>query len=295
MSSRIILAILQVGVPETSKHRSRVCYATRLRTPWLRFVESAGESVKGRILVVEDNLPNREVMCDWLEANGHEVLSVNDVGSAVQTLKSQELDAVLLDVQLGDEDGLALAMWMRRQEKICAVPVIAVTAQAMVTEQRRFLEAGCNACVSKPVDFKLLAEQLERWMAPSNRLSGHPAGGGNDQSLLQDEPKARRRSSRSLATIALRIQSGGESLEAVTAVINLHGALILSGVNWPAETLLMVTNSRTRLSVQARVVWSSMHESDGAHKLGIEFVAPSPEFWGEQYDPDVIDSPEPPF
>jgi DNA-binding response OmpR family regulator len=75
--------------------------------------------VKGRILVVEDNLPNRELMCDWLEANGHEVLSVNDVGSAVHTLKNQDLDAVLLDVQLGDEDGLALAMWMRRQVKIC--------------------------------------------------------------------------------------------------------------------------------------------------------------------------------
>jgi CheY-like chemotaxis protein len=249
--------------------------------------------VKGRILVVEDNLPNRELMCDWLEANGHEVLSVNDVSSAVQTLKSQDLDAVLLDVQLGDEDGLALAMWMRRQEKICGIPVIAVTAHAMITEQGRFLQAGCNACVSKPVNFKLLAEQLERWMAPSNRLSGQPAEGGNGQDLLQDEPKVRRRSSRILATIPLRIRSGGESLEVFTAVINLHGALILSGVNWPAETLLMVTNSRTRLSVHARVVWAAMQKSGGTHKLGIEFVAPSPEFWGEQYDPDV-NSPEPP-
>jgi two-component system, cell cycle response regulator DivK len=246
--------------------------------------------MKGRILVVEDNLPNRELICDWLEANGHEVLSVNDIGSAVQTLKSQDLDAVLLDVQLGDEDGLTLARWMRRQETICAIPVIAVTAHAMVTEQRRFLEAGCNACVSKPVNFSLLAEQLERWTAPSNRLSGQPAGGGNGQSLLLDEPqKARRRSSRVLATIPLRIQSGGESLEASTAVINLHGALILSGVNWPAETLLMITNPRTRLSVHARVVWSAMQESDGPHKFGIEFLAPSPEFWGEQYDPEVTD------
>jgi hypothetical protein len=165
----------------------------------------------------------------------------------------------------------------------------------MITEQRRFLQAGCNACISKPVDFKLLAEQLERWMAPSNRLSDQPVEGGNGPDLLHDEPKVRRRSSRILATISLRIRSGGESFEAFTAVINLHGALILSGVNWPAETLLMVTNPRTRLSVQARVVWSAIQKSDGTHKLGIEFVAPSPEFWGEQYDPDVIDSPEPPF
>jgi CheY-like chemotaxis protein len=104
-----------------------------------RFADQAGESLKARILVVEDNLLNRELMCDWLEANGHEVLSVNDVGSAIQTIKNQDLDAVLLDVQLGDEDGLALARWMRRQVKFCGIPVIAVTAHAMATEQRRFL------------------------------------------------------------------------------------------------------------------------------------------------------------
>jgi len=51
----------------------------------------------------------------------------------------QRPDAVLLDIQLGDEDGLSLVVWMRRQPKLCRVPVIAVTAHAMVTERHRLV------------------------------------------------------------------------------------------------------------------------------------------------------------
>ena len=122
--------------------------------------------MKNRILVVEDNPMNRELLCDWLEAEGHEVLSAEDLGAAIRALEAQQPDAVLLDVQLGDEDGLSLAAWMRKQPTLCRVPVIAVTAHAMATEQQRFLEAGCNACVSKPLNFKLLSEQLEQWLGP---------------------------------------------------------------------------------------------------------------------------------
>lgn len=272
--------------------------------------------MRGRILVVEDNLPNRELMCDWLEANGYEVLSVSDILSAVEALKNQELDAVLLDVQLGNEDGLALAIWMRQETKFCGIPVIAVTAHAMATEQRRFLQAGCNACVSKPVNFKLLGEQLDWWLAPINRPSDQPVGStaghnraesdepvqhsplrtleenAEGRGLPTRRPKAQRRSPRVLANISLRIQSGGESLEAFTAVINLHGALIVSTVNWPAGTLLTATNLETRLTVHARVVWSAVQESNGAHKLGVEFEVGSPEFWGDRYDPEGVDFPE---
>jgi CheY-like chemotaxis protein len=119
-----------------------------------------------RILVVEDNGLNRELLCDWLEVEGYEVQSTENLQSATDALQQRETDAVLLDVQLGDEDGLSLAAWIRRQPNLCGVPVIAVTAHALVTEQQRFLEAGCNACISKPVNFKLLREQLQRWLEP---------------------------------------------------------------------------------------------------------------------------------
>lgn len=120
--------------------------------------------MKHRILVVEDNAPNRELLCDWLEVEGHEVSSVEDLTAAIRSLEDQQPDAVLLDVHLGDEDGLSLAAWMRKQPKLQSIPVIAVTAHAMVTEQQSFLQAGCNACVPKPINFDVLRKELDHWL-----------------------------------------------------------------------------------------------------------------------------------
>jgi CheY-like chemotaxis protein len=123
--------------------------------------------VKQRVLVVEDNPLNRELLCDWLAVEGYEVWSVEDLSAAIRSIEEREPDAVLLDVQLGDDDGLSLAAWMRKRPKLCSIPVIAVTAHALVAEQSRFLQAGCNACVSKPIDFTVLREELERWLQHS--------------------------------------------------------------------------------------------------------------------------------
>jgi CheY-like chemotaxis protein len=65
--------------------------------------------------------------------------------------------------------GLLTSTHSSQQPDLCGVPVIAVTAHAMVTEQQHFLQAGCNACVSKPVNFKLLSEQLEHWLNPRQK------------------------------------------------------------------------------------------------------------------------------
>lgn len=116
------------------------------------------------ILVVEDNPLNRELLCDWLESEGFQLSYAEDLATAMRSLTERQPNAVLLDVQLGDEDGLSLAAWMRKQSEFRAIPVIAVSAHAMVTEQEKFLEAGCNACVPKPIDFKVLREELNRWL-----------------------------------------------------------------------------------------------------------------------------------
>jgi CheY-like chemotaxis protein len=126
--------------------------------------------MKHRILVVEDNAANRELLSDWLEAEGFEVLSAENLEQAYSAFQNQPVHAVLLDIQLGREDGLSLAAWIRRDAKLQDLPVIAVTAHAMVTEQERVIQAGCNACVSKPIDFKLLGNQLGRWLRLATSL-----------------------------------------------------------------------------------------------------------------------------
>jgi two-component system cell cycle response regulator DivK len=121
--------------------------------------------MKSFILVVEDNLVNQELLQDWLEDEGFEVQSVANLQSALDALQSRAPHVVLLDVQLGREDGLELSAWIRSNPVMNHIPIIAVTAHAMMADQQRVAQAGCNACVSKPIDFAVLREQLREWLA----------------------------------------------------------------------------------------------------------------------------------
>ncbi|MGA7622096.1 MAG: PilZ domain-containing protein [Candidatus Acidiferrales bacterium] len=94
-----------------------------------------------------------------------------------------------------------------------------------------------------------------------------------------------RRSPRVVAVIPLEVHSSGESLEVTTAVINLHGALILSPVFWAEGTTLTIENKKTGLQIRGQIVWAGGKERSGVHKLGVEFEAASQDFWGSQYDP----------
>jgi two-component system cell cycle response regulator DivK len=128
--------------------------------------------MKPRILVVEDNPLSRELLCDWLETEGYDVTSTADLESAFAAVRSHQPHAVLLDIQVGGDDGLALATWIRQEPALREIPVIAVTAHAMANEQERILQGGCNACLSKPVDFTALQKQLQLFLrssAPSFR------------------------------------------------------------------------------------------------------------------------------
>lgn len=125
--------------------------------------------MKPRILVVEDNPLNRELLCDWLETEGYEVASTEDLKVAFELVRSQKPQAVLLDIQVGADDGLVLATWIREEPNFREIPVIAVTAHAMADERKRILEGGCNACLSKPIDFVALQKQLHIFLHRSQR------------------------------------------------------------------------------------------------------------------------------
>ena len=117
-----------------------------------------------RILVVEDNAFNSELLSDWLELEGYEAAIATDLNAAFAAVRNQPPDAVLLDVQLGSDDGLSLASWMREQNGLSQIPVIAVTAQAMLSDRQHILESGCKSIVSKPIDFVLLQQALKLWL-----------------------------------------------------------------------------------------------------------------------------------
>jgi CheY-like chemotaxis protein len=117
-----------------------------------------------RLLIVEDNPLNRELLCDWLDTEGFKVEAAANLREAFEALEARPPQAVLLDVQLGAEDGLTLATWIKNDPRFRNLPVIAVTAHALLTEQHRVMQAGCNACVSKPIDFALLKNHLQAFL-----------------------------------------------------------------------------------------------------------------------------------
>jgi CheY-like chemotaxis protein len=123
--------------------------------------------LKHCILVVEDNQLNGELLRDWLEVEGYEVRAAADLKTSYEVFAKCLPDAVLLDINLGSESGLDLIAWMRQKPELCEIPVVAVTAHALLTEQEGILQAGCRACLSKPIDFQLLQKELNRWLQGS--------------------------------------------------------------------------------------------------------------------------------
>jgi CheY-like chemotaxis protein len=120
--------------------------------------------LKHSILVVEDNQLNRELLRDWLEVEAYEVWSAVDLQTSYEVFSKRVPDLVLLDINLGKDDGLDLIAWMRQKPEMREIPVIAVTAHALVAEQERILKAGCRACLSKPINFQLLRKELNHWL-----------------------------------------------------------------------------------------------------------------------------------
>lgn len=127
--------------------------------------------MSARVLVVEDNPANLELIGDWLESEQFQVTTATTIDEACEALKAKAPNIVLLDVQLGPDDGLEVVSRIRSSSQWRNIPVIAVTAHAMVTDHERVLRAGCDACVSKPIDFRQLRGELGKWLARSRHAS----------------------------------------------------------------------------------------------------------------------------
>jgi two-component system cell cycle response regulator DivK len=109
-----------------------------------------------RILVVEDNELNMKLFRDVLVAGGYRTLEATSGGEAVELATEHAPDLVLMDIQLPDFDGVQALGRLRANERTAAIPVLALTAQAMDGDRERFLAAGFNGYLSKPVNVREL-------------------------------------------------------------------------------------------------------------------------------------------
>ena len=109
-----------------------------------------------RILVVEDNELNMKLFRDVLVATGYRTLEATTGGEAVELATEHAPDLVLMDIQLPDLGGVQALGRLRANERTAAIPVLALTAQAMDGDRERFLAAGFNGYLSKPVNVREL-------------------------------------------------------------------------------------------------------------------------------------------
>jgi PAS domain S-box-containing protein len=133
---------------------------------------------KQRILVAEDNVVNQKVVRQMLERRGYDVDVVNDGSEAVASWQSGSYDAILMDCQMPKLDGFAATQQIRSREGAGNhIPIIALTANAMVGAYQECLDAGMDDYLSKPIDTKLLEECLHRWLptgSPDTRTRVSP-------------------------------------------------------------------------------------------------------------------------
>ena len=109
-----------------------------------------------RILVVEDNEKNMKLFRDVLGATGYRTLEATTGGEAVLLATEQAPDLVLMDIQMPDVDGVEALRRLRADERTAAIPVLAVTAQAMLGDREHFLAEGFDGYLSKPVNVREL-------------------------------------------------------------------------------------------------------------------------------------------
>jgi two-component system cell cycle response regulator DivK len=109
-----------------------------------------------QVLIAEDNQKNMKLFRDVLLAKGYRTLEATTGGKAVELAAEHEPDLVLMDIQLPDLDGVQALRRMRADERTAGIPVLALTAQAMQGDRERFLAAGFDGYLSKPVDVREL-------------------------------------------------------------------------------------------------------------------------------------------
>ena len=104
-----------------------------------------------KVLIVEDNELNMKLFNDLLEAHGYETLQTKDGFKALEMAREHTPDLILMDIQLPEVSGLEVTKWLKDDESLQAIPVVAVTAFAMKGDEERIREGGCEAYLSKPI------------------------------------------------------------------------------------------------------------------------------------------------
>jgi two-component system cell cycle response regulator DivK len=117
------------------------------------------------VLIVEDNELNMKLFHDLLDANGYRTLQTRDGLEALELARTHRPDLILMDIQLPEVSGLEVTKWLKEDDQLRAIPVIAVTAFAMKGDEEKIREGGCEAYLSKPISVAHFLDTVRRFLS----------------------------------------------------------------------------------------------------------------------------------
>ena len=130
------------------------------------------------MLVVEDQAENLDLMVYLLTAFGHKALVARDGAEGITVAGQERPDLVVMDLQMPVMDGYEAASRLKKDPELSAIPLVAVTAYAMVGDRERIMAAGFDGYMTKPIDPTVFVRELERYLTPSAPGLSRPPGHG---------------------------------------------------------------------------------------------------------------------
>ena len=126
-------------------------------------------AVEKTVLIVEDNELNMKLFHDLLEAHGIKTVETRDGTQVIDLARQSKPDLILMDIQLPEVSGLEVTKWLKNDEELRHIPVIAVTAFAMKGDEQKIREGGCEDYISKPISVSKFLEVIESYLKkPAN-------------------------------------------------------------------------------------------------------------------------------
>ena len=116
------------------------------------------------VLIVEDNELNMKLFNDLLEAHGYATLQTRDGMEALEIAREHRPDLILMDIQLPEVSGLEVTKWLKEDEELASIPIIAVTAFAMKGDEEKIIEGGCEAYIAKPISVASFLETVKNFL-----------------------------------------------------------------------------------------------------------------------------------
>jgi two-component system, cell cycle response regulator DivK len=130
----------------------------------LRQYGAIAEKALKKVLIVEDNDLNMKLFNDLLEAHGYATLQTKDGVEALRLARLHRPDLILMDIQLPEISGLEVTKWLKEDDTLRSIPVIAVTAFAMKGDEEKIRDGGCEAYIAKPISVASFLRTVERFL-----------------------------------------------------------------------------------------------------------------------------------